>query len=100
MNVAQPHVMQRLELGLNLWNILQHWDRVFHSRFQKIRNRMTFILHLQSLTVIAPPATYIASDIHVRQEVHFYALQSVALTRLAAAAFHVEAESPGLIAAL
>ena len=61
---------------------------------------MALELHLQRLAVIPPPAAHVARDIHVRQEVHFDAFETVALARLAAASLHVEAETPRLVAPL
>ena len=50
--------------------------------------------------VVAASAAHIAGDIDIGQEIHFDALQAVALAGLAAAAFYVETEAAGFVAAL
>ena len=61
---------------------------------------MAFVAHGQSFGVVAAAAADFAGDIHIRQKIHFDAAQAVALAGFAAAAFYVEAEAAGLVAAL
>ncbi len=52
-NVAQAHIVQRLQLGVNLRNIFEHRERVFHGRFQQIGDRKPLVFHLQRFAVVA-----------------------------------------------
>ncbi len=61
---------------------------------------MTFILHLQRLVIVPPPAAYVAGDVDIRQKIHLDAPKPVTLAGFAAPAFHVEAEAPRFVAAL
>ena len=59
-----------------------------------------FIFHLQRFAVVTLAAADVAGDVDVRQEVHFDALESVALAGFAASPFDVETESAGFVSAL
>jgi hypothetical protein len=54
---------------------------------------------LQRLAVVAPAFADVARHVDIRQEMHLDFDDAVALTRLAASAFDVEAEAPGFVAA-
>jgi hypothetical protein len=89
-----------LQLGADLRQVLHQRQGLFHGGIQQVGDGVALELHLQRLAVVAAPAAHVAGDVDVRQEVHLDALEPVALARLAAAALHVEAEAPRLVAAL
>ena len=99
MQIAEPHVVNRLQFARNERQLVENRQRVLNRRFQQIRNRLAAILHLQRFVVVTAPAALVAGDIHIRQEVHLNALQTIALARLAAPAFDVETEAPHLVTA-
>ena len=88
-----PTSHQRFELDFDLRDILEHAQRFFDRGLQQIGDRMALIFHLQRFVIIAPAAAHVAGDIDVRKEIHFDALQAVALAGFAAPALHVEAEA-------
>ena len=100
MQVAQPDVHQRLQLGLNVGDVLKQRQDVGHGGFQHVGDGLALEEHLQSFLVVAPPAADFAGDVHVGQKVHLDRAQAVALASLAAPALDVEAEAPGAVAAL
>ena len=100
MNVPQAHIHQRLQLQANLRNIFEQRQRVLRRHVEQVGNGDAFVLHRQRLGVIAPAAANFAGHEDVGQEVHLDAPQPFALAGFAAAAFDVEAEAPGAIAAL
>ncbi len=57
-------------------------------------------LHGESFRVVSAAAADFAGDVDVREEIHFDAAEAVALAGFAAAAFYVEAEAAGAVAAL
>ena len=60
---------------------------------------LPFEAHRQGLRVVALAAADLAGHVHVGEEVHLDLDHAVAAARLAAATLHVEAESPGVVAA-
>src|ERR1019366_4911127 len=99
-DVAQAHVVQRLQLDADLRQVFHQRQGVLDGGFQQIGDGVALELHLQGFAIVASPAAQIARHVDVRQEVHLDALEPVALARLAAAALHVEAEASRLVAAL
>src|ERR1022692_3624017 len=61
---------------------------------------MAFVFHLERFAVVTAATADVASNVDVGQEVHLDALQTIALAGFAAAAFHIEAEAAGFVAAL
>ncbi len=54
---------------------------------------MALIFHLQGFVVVALAAADIASHIDIGQEIHFNALQAIALASFATASLDVETEA-------
>src|SRR5688572_21779069 len=54
---------------------------------------------LERLAVVALSLADVAGHVHVRQEVHLDLYEAVTLARLAASAFHVEAEATRVVTA-
>src|SRR6267154_6889757 len=61
---------------------------------------MAFEADGQRFRIVAAAAADFASDIDIGKKIHFDAAQAIALASFAAAAFYVEAEAAGTIAAL
>ena len=99
-HVAQADIEQRLQLGTNLREVLHQRQRFLHRGVEHVGDRVALELHLQGFAIVAAAAADVASDVDVRQEIHFDALQPVALAGFAAAALHVEAEASRFVAAL
>ena len=72
---------------------------IFYGHIQHFANVLVFVLNLKCLAVIALALTNITRHIDIRQKVHLYFDNAVALTRFTSTTFHVKAETPGLIAA-
>src|ERR1035438_4795279 len=98
--IPETHIEQRLQLRPNLRIGLEHRQRLFDGESQKVRDRVTLVFHLQSFVVVALAPANVAGHINVRQEIHFDALQSIALTGFATAALHIETEASGLVTSL
>ena len=75
-------------------------DGFLDGHVQHIGDGIALVAHGQGLGVVAAAAANVAGDVNVGEEVHLDALEAVALAGFAAAAFDVEAEAPGTIAAL
>jgi hypothetical protein len=98
-DVSQADVVEGLQLGLDLRDVLEGCQRLLHGGVEQVGDGVPLVLHLQGLVVVAAAAADVAGDVDIGQEIHFDALEAVALAGLAAAAFDVEAEAPGLVAA-
>ena len=85
---------------LNLRNIFEKLQRFVDGHVEQVGNRVALVAHGERFGVVAAAAADFAGDVHVGQKIHFDAAQAVALAGFAAAAFHVEAEAAGLVAAL
>jgi hypothetical protein len=70
-------------------------DRLVHRHAQHVADRAAADLHAEHLGPVAAALALLAGDVHVLEEVHLELLEAVALTRLAAAARHVEREGAG-----
>src|SRR5438477_8431161 len=64
-----------------------------------VGDRLSFITHLERLTVVAPALADLARDIDVREEVHLDLHEAVTLARLAPAPLDVERKAARSIAA-
>src|SRR3982074_1326112 len=61
---------------------------------------MAFEAHGERFGIVAAAAADFAGDVYIRKKIHFDAAQAIALAGFAAAAFYVEAEETGAVAAL
>ena len=62
----------------------------FYRHAQYFGNAFAFVLDLQRFAVVALAVTNIARHINIRQKVHLYLDDAIALTRFATTAFDVE----------
>jgi hypothetical protein len=72
---------------------------LLHGHSEGVGDREAAVLHFERLAVIAKATACVASDEYVGQEVHLDAQNTVALACLAAAALHIERETPRLVTA-
>src|SRR4029077_6333542 len=100
LNVAEAHVHERLELLLDLRDILEHRQSFLDGEIEQVRDGIFFVVHGERLGVVPAAAADFAGDVNIRQEIHLDAAQAVALARLAAPALDVEAEASGTVTAL
>ena len=98
-DVGQPHIHQGLQLARDRRHRLEERQGVLHGHLQHFVNVLALIANVEGFAVVALALAHIAGHVDVRQEVHLDFADAVALTGLAAAAFDVEAEASGLIAA-
>src|SRR5260221_5346390 len=61
---------------------------------------MAFEAHGKGFGIVAAAAADFAGDVNIGKKIHFDAAQAIALAGFAAAAFYVEAEAAGAVAAL
>ena len=88
-----------MQLARDRRHRLEERQGVLHGHLQHFVNVLALVAHVQGFAVVAFALTHIAGHVDVRQEVHLDFADPVALTGLTAAAFDVEAEASGLIAA-
>src|SRR5580658_5587444 len=98
-DVAEADFDERRKLLLNLRNIFEELQRVRRGKVQNVTDGVTFIADGQRFGIVALAAADFAHHVDVGQEIHFDTAQAIALAGFAAAAFDVEAEAAGAIAA-
>ena len=72
---------------------------MFAGHFQDVADGLAFVVDFQGFAVVALAVTDFAGHIDIRQKVHFDLDDAVTGTVFAAAAFDVEAETAGAVAA-
>src|SRR3954453_10257496 len=100
MDVSQSHLRESLELGMDLRNVGQELQSLVYSGFEQVCNALALVFDLECFLVIPPSAANITSDVDIRQEIHFNALQPIALTSFAPSALYIEAEPACFVSAL
>src|SRR5690242_1569082 len=94
----QSDIVERLQFGLDQWDMLEELQRIIHRHVQHIGDAFAFMKNLKRLSVVTLSLTYLAGHIDIRQEMHLDLDQAIALTSLAPSPFHVEAVPSRLIA--
>ena len=70
-----------------------YWKRwSIEASFRSLKYALSLVFYLQGLPVVSLAFAYIAWNIYIRQEQHFYFYYSVAVACLASAPLHIEAE--------
>ena len=100
MHVAEPDIDQRLQLLAHSGHVFEHCERIFNGQVEHVGDGVSLELHRQSFLVVAAAVAHFALHVDVGHEIHFNAALAVALAGLATSAGDIEAESPGLVAAL
>src|SRR6185312_12875601 len=70
-DIAEPHIDQRLQLRRCGGNVLEHWQRIFDGKIQQVCDRISIEANCQRLLVVTSSITNIAKHIHIRQKIHF-----------------------------
>jgi hypothetical protein len=99
MDVAEPDVVQRLELRRDGRHRREEVVRLGDRHLEHVGDRAALVVDLERLAVVALALADLARDVDVRQELHLDLQDPVALAVLAAAALDVEAEAARLVAA-
>src|SRR3954468_21475003 len=99
MDVAEPDIEQRLELGPDVGHRGEEVVRLRDRHLEDVRDRLALVVDLERLAVVALAATHLARDVDIRQELHLDLEDPVALAVLDPTALDVEAETARLIAA-
>ena len=84
---------------LNLRNVFQEFERVGRGQVENVADGVALIANRKRFLVVATATADFASDVNIRQKTHLDAAKAVALAGFAAAAFHVETEAAGTVAA-
>src|SRR6266849_2236138 len=98
-NVAEADFDEGRKFLLNLRNIFKKFQRIGRRQIQNIANRMALVANGERFGIVAAAAADFAHHVNVGKKIHFDAAKAVALAGFAAAAFYVEAEAAGAIAA-
>ena len=98
-DVAQPHVLQRAQLGGDGGHVLEQGQGLVDVQLQDVGDGRPPVPDLQRLPVVAASLALLAGHVDVGQEVHLDGLHPAPLARLAPAALDVEREPPGPVAA-
>src|SRR5713226_561928 len=99
-DVAEADFYESRELLLNLRNILEKLQRIRRGQIQDIADGLPLVADGERFRIVAPAAANFAHYVNVGKKIHFDAAQAVALAGFAAAAFHIETETAGAVAAL
>ena len=86
LDVAEPHVVERLQLALDRRDVLEEVQRLLDRHVQHVGDVAALVGDLQRLAVVAGALAHLARHVDVGQEVHLDLDLAVALARLAAAA--------------
>ena len=98
-DIAQAHVVQGLQLVLDLGDVGEEGQGLAHRHVQHVGDGLAVVGDLERLPVVALAVADLAGNVDIRQEVHLNLDLAVSLAGLAAAARHVEREAPGAVAA-
>ena len=90
--VAEPDLVEHLQPPQHLGRAAEERQRLAHGQVEHLVNRSPAVVHLEHLRLEALAVALIARDEHVGEKLHLDADFALALTRLAAAAGHVERE--------
>ena len=99
MDVIEPDAVQELQRLAHPRHRLEEFQRLLDRHVEHVGDRFAAEQHVQRLAVVALALADVAGDVDVGQKVHLDLDDAVALAGLAAAAFDVEREAAGLVAA-
>ena len=99
LDVAQPHVVKRLQVAFDFGNGVKKFQRLGYAHIQHVGDVFAFKGNLQGILVKAFAVAFLALDVNVGQELHLYFQNAVSLAFFTAAAFDVEGKTSRLVAA-
>ena len=97
-DITKTNVLKHLYLLQDGRLVLEELHRLVYGHVQNVCYTLATEAHLQSLTVVALATALLARHHNIGQEVHLYALVSIARTSLAPSTLHIEREAAGLVA--
>ncbi len=92
-HVAETDVDQRLQLTRDRRLVLEERERLFGRHVEHVGDALALPLDVERVAVVARALAHLTRHVDVGEEVHLDLDRAVALTRLAAAALHVEREA-------
>ena len=98
-DVAQPHVVERLQAPADLRDVREELERLLDRHLEHVGDRLALEPDVEGLAVVALAVALLARHVDVGQEVHLDLDLPVAAADLAAPALDVEREAAGLVAA-
>ncbi len=98
-DIAKPHTHQGIHFFTDAWNRLEKGLRIFNRHIKNVCYAIVFELYFQSFTIIAFALAGFTLHIDIRQKMHLYLDQPIALAGLTAPPLDVEAEPTRRIAA-
>ena len=78
--------------------MLEELNALINSHFQYIIYRLSLIMHIKGLAVVALTLAHLAGNVNIRQEVHLYLDYTVTLAGFAASALDIERKATACIA--
>ena len=94
LDIAQAHVIEGPDLTADGGQVLKEIHCLLHGHVEDIVNVLIFIAHFQGLPVVALAVAHLAGNVHIRQEVHFDPVDTVAPAGFAAAALDIKGKAP------
>ena len=99
LDIAQSHIIERLDLAADGGNIFKKFQRLLDSHFQDIRDVFALVADLQGLTVVAFAVADFTGDIDIGQKMHLDLDDAVAGAGFAPPSLYIEGEAAFGIAA-
>ena len=90
MDIVQADAVQRLKSFADARDGLEEVGGFFHGHVEHVGDALALEQDFQRLAVVALALAGVAGDVDVGQKVHLDLDETIALARLAAAAFDVE----------
>src|SRR5205807_3514095 len=90
--IAEPDRLQSLQTAGEAVLRGEEVDGLVDGQVEHVADAAVAELHAEHVGPVASALALLTGDVHILEEVHLELLESVALTRLAAAALHVERE--------
>ena len=99
LDIAQAHIVERLQFPCDLRQRLKEAKRFLHRHIEHIIDVFAFVVHFQRFAIITLSAADLAGNVDIRQEVHLNLDDAVSVASLASAALDVETEASVAVAA-
>ena len=99
LDVTQAHFHESPADVRDRGNVGEEVERLFDRKGEDVRDRLSLVVDLKGLAVVALPAAHVARDVDVWQKVHLDLDLPVAAAGLAPAAFDVEGKPSRRVAA-
>ena len=94
-DIAKTYVLQCLQLLCYPRDMREELHALVNGHFEYVVNGLALVVYLERFAVVALALADLAGNVDIREEVHFYLDDAVALAGLTASASHVEGKSSG-----